>query len=596
MQAHYNPVWNMDSVFPGGSESAEFAAFLTQLEKNIGLLGDQVHKAKEAAEQDLLPVWRELLAAIQNTSAQLREAGAFISCLTAQNVHDENAKLLSGQVKNLSAALGAVINIWEEQLLALSEDAWNKLVEDEAIKPLAFPLNERRRRAKEKLPVEQEILANDLAIDGYHAWQDLYNTVVGRITIPHEVDGKVKQLSVGQADNVMHSPDMSVRQEMFAKWEAAWGKEADLCAHALNHLGGFRLNLYRHRGWDSIMKEPLDINRMSEQTLDAMWSAINESKDKLVQYLNRKAKLLGMTKLGWVDVAAPVGKVTKTVSYDEGAAFIIEQFGRFSPKMADFARKAFEQRWIEAEDRAGKRPGGFCTSFPVSKQSRIFMTYAGNASNVSTLAHELGHAYHQHVMNDLPQMVQGYAMNVAETASTFAEMIVSDAAVKLAESREEKIALLEDKIQQTVAFFMNIQARVIFEKNFYAERKKGLVSKAKLNQLMEDAQKEAFNDALSEYHPHFWASKLHFYITTYPFYNFPYTFGYLFSLSIYARALSEGASFEQKYIDLLRDTARMTVEELAQKHLDVDITKPDFWRAAVKLTVQDVEEFLQLTE
>ncbi|MET3292297.1 UNVERIFIED_CONTAM: oligoendopeptidase F [Brevibacillus sp. OAP136] len=596
MQAHYNPVWNMDSVFPGGSESAEFAAFLTQLEKNIGLLGDQVHKAKEATEQERLPVWRELLASIQNTSAQLREAGAYISCLTAQNVHDETAKLLSGQVKNLSAALGAVINIWEEQLLALPEDAWNKLVADEAIKPLAFPLNERRRRAKEKLPVEQEILANDLAIDGYHAWQDLYNTVVGRIAIPHEADGKVKQLSVGQADNVMHSPDMSVRQEMFAKWEAAWGKEADLCSHALNHLGGFRLNLYRHRGWDSIMKEPLDINRMSEQTLDAMWSAINESKDKLVQYLNRKAKLLGMAKLGWVDVAAPVGKVTKTVSYDEGAAFIIEQFGRFSPKMADFARKAFEQRWIEAEDRAGKRPGGFCTSFPVSKQSRIFMTYAGNASNVSTLAHELGHAYHQHVMNDLPQMVQGYAMNVAETASTFAEMIVSDAAVKRAESREEKIALLEDKIQQTVAFFMNIQARVIFEKNFYAERKKGLVSKAKLNQLMEDAQKEAFNDALSEYHPHFWASKLHFYITTYPFYNFPYTFGYLFSLSIYARALSEGASFEQKYIDLLRDTARMTVEELAQKHLDVDITKPDFWRAAVKLTVQDVEEFLQLTE
>lgn len=596
MNAHYNPVWEMDTVFAGGSESADFAAFLDQLETGIAALGEHVHKAKAVQENEKAIVWQELLANIQDITARLKEAGAFTSCLTAQNVHDENAKLISGRLKKLSAAFGAVLNTWEEQLLALSDEAWSELVESEAIKSLAFPLNERRRRAKEKLSVDQEILANDLAIDGYHAWQDLYNTVVGRIAIPHEVDGEVKQLSVGQAANVMHSPDRVVRQEMFGKWEAAWANEADLCAHALNHLGGFRLNLYRHRGWDSVMKEPLDINRMSEATLDAMWAAINEGKKSLVAYMNRKAKLLGLEKLGWADESAPVGSATKTVSYDEAAAFIIEQFGRFSPKMADFARKAFEQRWIEAEDRPGKRPGGFCTSFPISKQSRIFMTYAGNASNVSTLAHELGHAYHQHVMNDLPQMVQGYAMNVAETASTFAEMIVSDAAVKHATSNEEKIALLDDKIQQSVAFFMNIHSRVIFEQNFYAERKKGLVSKAVLNHLMEEAQKEAYCGALADYHPHFWASKLHFYITSYPFYNFPYTFGYLFSLSIYARALEEGASFEQKYIDLLRDTARMTVEDLAAKHLGVDITKPDFWRAAVKLTEKDVEEFLRITE
>jgi oligoendopeptidase F len=223
------------------------------------------------------------------------------------------------------------------------------------------------------------------------------------------------------------------------------------------------------------------------------------------------------------------------------------------------------------------------------------MTYAGNPSNVSTLAHEFGHAYHQHLMIELPPLIQKYAMNVAETASTFAEMIVVDAAVRHAADDEERIALLEDKIQQAVAYFMNIHARFIFEKNFYEERKKGLVSTAALNELMLAAQKEAYCDALAEYDPYFWANKLHFYLTTYPFYNFPYTFGYLFSLSVYARALQEGPSFADKYDALLRDTANMTVEELAKRHLGVDITKTEFWQTAVDLVIADVEEFLRLT-
>jgi oligoendopeptidase F len=191
---------------------------------------------------------------------------------------------------------------------------------------------------------------------------------------------------------------------------------------------------------------------------------------------------------------------------------------------------------------------------------------------------------------------RNYAMNVAETASTFAEMIVADASVKKAKSGEERLALLEDKVQRSVALLMNIHGRFLFETSFYEERKKGIVSTEKINQLMEAAQKEAYCDALGEYHPHFWASKLHFYITGVPFYNFPYTFGYLFSLGIYAKALEEGTAFEEKYIALLKDTGSMQVEDLAMKHLGVDLTKEDFWQKAVQLTVQDVEEFLEATK
>ncbi|MBL3615234.1 oligoendopeptidase, partial [Bacillus sp. RHFS18] len=215
---------------------------------------------------------------------------------------------------------------------------------------------------------------------------------------------------------------------------------------------------------------------------------------------------------------------------------------------------------------------------------------------VSTLAHELGHAFHQEAMLQVRQLNRAYAMNVAETASTFAEMIVADAALKQAETKDEKLFLLEDKIQKSVAMFMNIHARFLFETRFYEERKQGVVPAEKLNELMEAAQKEAFCDSLGEYHPHFWASKLHFHITGVPFYNFPYTFGYLFSLGIYARALREKADFEEKYIALLCDTASMTVEDLAMKHLGADLTERSFWEDAVRLAVQDVQEFLELTE
>jgi oligoendopeptidase F len=199
-------------------------------------------------------------------------------------------------------------------------------------------------------------------------------------------------------------------------------------------------------------------------------------------------------------------------------------------------------------------------------------------------------------MDGLPMFNQHYAMNVAETASTFAEMIVSDALVQNAQTKEEKIALLADKIQRSIAFFMNIHARFLFETQFYELRKQGTIEAEEISALMEKAQREAFMDSLSSYHPYFWASKLHFYITGVPFYNFPYTFGYMFSTGIYAIAKREGTSFAAKYDALLRDTGCMNVEQLATKHLGVDLTQPDFWEDAMKLAIQDVEDFLALTE
>lgn len=592
----YSPVWDLDVFFKGGSSSEAFLTHLIETKEKINEFETSVHNWEQtnsiSDQKDIV----NLMDKFQSVTKKLREAGAFVSCLQAQNTEDKKAAEHRAAITQLSAAFLSVLTLFDEKLTSYDSEVWAELIQTSGLKELAFVLTERRKTASEKLSKEEENLINALGVDGYHSWSQLYDLVVGNIKIPFTENGEEKSLSVGQAANKFSNPDRSVRKEMFAKWEDAWKGQSDYLSKTLNHLAGFRLNVYKQRGWEDVLKEPLAINRMTKETLSAMWDVISKNKQPLVKFLNRKAELLGLEKLSWYDLDASIDQTESKVSYQEGAEFILEQFSHFGDEMTSFAKMAFEEKWIEAEDRPGKSPGGFHTYFPESSQSRIFMTYSGTPSNISTLAHELGHGFHTYAMRDLHLLNRNYAMNVAETASTLAEMIVSDASVKNAKTEQEKITLLEDKVQRSVALLMNIHARFLFETRFYEERKNGTVSTEKLNLLMEEAQKEAYGNALDEYHPLFWGSKMHFYITGVPFYNFPYTFGYLFSLGIYAKALEEGKGYEEKYIALLKDTASMTVEDLAMKHLNVDLTKPDFWEKAVQLCMDDVEEFLKLTK
>lgn len=589
----YDLTWDLDVFFKGGSTSRQFIAHLEKTKK-------QLEQFQLAVDEWVIPITAQdkslsgLLDLFQDASQSLKQAGAYVSCLQAQDMNDLKANELRGMVTTLSSRLSTLLTNFDEKLSLINEETWRELLKQDSMKKINFILSERRKNAAEKLPKEQEALINALSIDGYHGWGEMYDNIVSQIKIPFKENGKKIDLSVGQAANKFSSPDPKIRKHVFKEWEQAWDKQSDLLAGTLNHLAGFRLSVYKQRGWDHVLKEALTYNRMKQKTLDVMWEVISDNKQPFAEFLKKKAELLGVEKLSWADLDAPVGEANTTYDYQEAAAFILKHFDKFGDKLTAFTNKAFKDRWIEAEDRAGKRPGGFCTSFPLSNQSRIFMTYSGTASNVSTLAHELGHAFHSYALKDTHPLNRGYAMNVAETASTFAEMIVADAAVNNAENEEVKLALLEDKIQRSIALLMNIHARYLFETRFYEERKKGMVNKNRLNELMEDAQKEAYADSLEEYHPLFWGSKLHFFITGVPFYNFPYTFGYLFSLGIYAQAVKEGKGYEKKYMAMLEDTGSMTVEDLAQKHLGVDLTKRDFWEAGVKLCIKDVEDFMDL--
>ncbi|MED1739427.1 M3 family oligoendopeptidase [Bacillus swezeyi] len=590
---HLKDTWDLDVFFKGGSDSAAFRNHLKEIKTMLASFKEKADDLRVSKTE--LSGLKEALAFFEKIDVKVRESNAYVGCLQAQDTTDLKANALNFEVTQLMSDFQKVLVVLDGKLAKVSNEDWETILKDEEMSEIAYVLNERRTRVTEKLGAEQETLIQGLSVDGYHAWGDLYNSIINQIQIPYEEDGETKILSVGQAQNLTSKPDRNIRRSVFKNLDHAWVQHADLLSSTLNHLAGFRLNVYKARGWDNVLKEPLDINRMKQETLDVMWEVINDHKQPFADYLSRKASLLGLERLSWYDVDVPVGSAAKEYSYDEAAGFITDQFDTFGKKLSSFTEKAFRDRWIEAENRSGKRPGGFCANFPDSGQSRIFMTFAGSPSNVSTLAHELGHAFHQEAILDERPLNRAYAMNVAETASTFAEMIAADAALKQADSDDEKLVLLEDKVQRSVAFFMNIHARFLFETRFYAERKNGVVSVSRLNELMEEAQKEAFCGALGEYHPYFWASKLHFYITSVPFYNFPYTFGYLFSLGIYAKALKEGRAFEEKYIALLKDTASMTVEELAMKHLGADLTKRDFWEEAIQLAVRDAEAFLALT-
>jgi len=560
--------WELYSIYPTEEE------FNVDFEKVKELLSKQ----KEELQERIL--------GSQEAGKLLRQLNAYVECLVAQDTSDQTAHVKTSEVSQWKAKYQGVLFSLGLQLAKLDDEEFQKFLRSDAsLEEISFFLEELREHAQIKGSQEQEELVQGLISDGYHSFWSLYQTITGKIQVGE------KNLSIGQAENLLTDPDKEVREQAFDDWNKAWVKEVDLLAQLLNHIAGFRLGVYEMRGWSDPLFEPLFLNRMRKETLDAMWKEVIRTKPILLKYLAHKAKLLGVEKLSWVDVEAPLYQ-TEEVPYSEACRTILEQFHRFHPRKAAFAKMALEKRWVEAEDRAGKAAGGFCVMFPKSKESRIFMTYTGTASNVATLAHELGHAYHNECLKDLPYFAQLAQMNVAETASTFGEMVVIDQAIEQAKSSQEKQQLLDDKLQRSVAYFCNLHARLLFEEAFYQERKKGFVSAERLCRLMEEAQKEAYGDSLSSYFPHFWAAKLHFYYTYFPFYNFPYTFGYLLSNGLYARA--KGGDFSNQFDAFLGDTALMSVEDLASKHLQVDLTKPDFWKESLDVIEKDVELFCQI--
>lgn len=592
----YQEVWDLDKLYPGGSESYQLLGHIEELKVKINEL--KIIVSNFQPPQDVVDSIKiaDLMEYISIVRIHLSQANSFIACLLAQNPKDRRATSLQGEIGNISASFESLVQKTQRVLQCIEGKLWQEMLDANLLNNYEFILNEWRKKGECELHENEEKLVSDLMVDGYHSWGQFYNALISDIKVNVSINGTINGLSVGQAINLRSHPDEKVRKESHEALEKVWAEKEDLFARILNHIAGFRLQVYKNKGIKNVLKEPLIDNRIEEDSLNAMWGVINKHKKTFTEYLNRKAVILSETKLSTYNFWAPITEDKQHIDYKTAVDFVTKHFSQFGPELEKFTLNAFEKGWIESENRPNKSAVAFCAGLPLIGESRVFMTYGGTMKDVLALTHELGHAFHNYAMKDVDGLNKQYPMSLAETASAFSEMIVLDAAVDKPNSYEEKVLLLDEKLKRSVMNFMNIHSRFLFEKNFYQERKQGFVSASRLNTLMKEAIDEAYIGSIGNVSAYSWIWTPHYYITQSPFYNFPYTFGYLFSLSIFAKAKEEGREFEKDYLALLRDSGRMSTENLVMKHLGEDITSEAFWEKGLKLCVKDVQEFIRLTE
>ncbi|MCZ6943758.1 M3 family oligoendopeptidase [Bacillus mycoides] len=594
-ETKYRQVWNLDSLFLGGSESSQLHEHIRHLEIEISEFEKTTNSfnvPKKINESINVAVLIEYIGDIRTNISQ---ANSFITCLLAQSPKDQHAIILQGKITIINTRFESALKKVKKTLVKIDYHLWLGLLNTDVLANYNFILNEWREDVKTNLSDEEQNLVSDLMVDGYHAWGQFYNSFMNNITIKVQINGEQKNLSVGQAINLRSHPNEEVRKESHNALEDTWKENEELFAKILNHIAGFRLQVYKKCGLDNVIQESLIKNRMKEETLHAMWSVVNKFKKPFTDYLNQKAKINGYKKMKSFNFWAPITTKNQKIEYEDAVDFILEHFSEFGTELENFSKKAFSEGWIEAEDRANKSAVAFCSGFPLSKESRVFMTFCGTITDVLTLAHELGHAFHNDAMKSIHGMNKQYPMCIAETASTFSEMIILDAAMQKAKSTNEKLFLLDEKLKRSVMNFMNIHSRFLFEKKFYEERKEGIVSSSRLNEIMQEAIDKGYDGSLDNPSLHSWIWTPHYYITQSPFYNFPYSFGYLFALSLFAKAKEKGKEFERYYLDLLRDSGSMCTEDLVMKHLGEDITSESFWKKGIELCIKDVDEFIKLT-
>jgi pepF/M3 family oligoendopeptidase len=406
-----------------------------------------------------------------------------------------------------------------------------------------------------------------------------------------EQDGQVRPLPMSVVRNLAFDPDRATRRRAHEAELAAWQAVSVPLAAALNGIKGQVTTLARRRGWASPLEETLFQNNIDQQTLDAMMTAAREAFPDFRRYLKAKARLLGVERLAWYDLFAPLGGDTQTWEYDRARTFIVEQFGTYSPRLSEFAARAFAENWVDAEPRPGKRDGAFCMLLR-GDESRVFANYKPAYGGMRTLAHELGHAYHNLNLADRTMLGRATPMTMAETASIFCETVIQQAALGQT-SPAQQVAILEASLVSACQQVVDISSRFLFEQRVFDQRQTRDLTIDELSAMMLEAQRETYGDGLDEstLHPFMWAVKQHYYSAGLSFYNYPYMFGLLFGLGLYARYQESPAGFHAGYDDLLASTGLADAATLAAR-FGIDIRTPDFWRSSLDIIRRDIDRFV----
>lgn len=582
-----NYEWSLDVLYKG-LDDEKYKNDLNKLKQLINDIKVFSGKLEDGEDEE-----KRLLTAfdyLEQLQVLSRSLGSYLQLRQAVNTTDSTIvselgnldKILSETSKPVSA-----IKKWIAGIKSIEE--YKK--KHEKIKSYSFYIDEIKKEAKHLLSDDVEDVIAKLNISAGAAWSSMQ----GHLTSILEADYRGEKLTLSQIRNLAYSEDPSVRKDAYEAELKAYEKIKDAISYSLNNIKTQVNTICELRGYESPLALTLEQSVMKKETLDAMLEAIREYLPVFHKYLRHKAKLLGHTNgLPWYDLFAPMGESEAKFTVEEARKFLTENFKEFSDDLVDLINQAFEERWIDFLPRKGKVGGAFCDNLPFIKQSRILANFSGNLNDVCTLAHELGHAYHGlHIQDHLP-LNTDYSMPVAETASTFNELLIMEAAIKQA-SGKEKMALIESQLQDITQIICDIYSRYLFESEVFEKCKTGFLFADDLNEIMLNAQKTAYGDGLDHncLHPYMWVVKSHYYSEQLSFYNFPYAFGGLLARGLFEKYKSEGKDFVPKYQAMLRATTVSTVEGAARE-AGIDLEKPEFWRESLKSVEKLIEEFIRI--
>lgn len=475
------------------------------------------------------------------------------------------------------------------------KDLQESINSSKLLKEHEFYLQEIITNNNHVLSEKEEMIISKMKLTGSSAWANLKNSLASNLLVDIDIDDKIQEIGINNIKNMYFSNNNDLRKKAFYAERKSNEKIAEGVAAALNGIKGEVLTLCEIKGYKSPLNKTLEDSRMDEETLNTMLKVMKENLCEFKPYYAKKAKLLGHEeKLPFYDLMAPVGKLDKKYTFEEARDFIVKHYSSFSKDMGDLALKAFNNRWIDAEVREGKRSGAFCSNLHSIGESRVLCSFSGSFKNVCTIAHELGHAYHGSILKKESVLNSSYPMPLAETASIFAENIVRNAALEEAD-KEESLVILGAELTNCSSVIVDIYSRFLFEKELFERRRESQLPLKEIKELMVWAQKEAYGDAILEetFDAFGWIHKPHYYYAERNFYNFPYAFGLLFAKGLYSMYLKEGKSFIEKYNEVLRLTGQANVYDVA-KYAGIDIHDEEFWQGSMDIIKKDIEKFCNI--
>lgn len=584
------PSWNLSIAYQDLND-AKITQDIELIQQCIQVLNQHVDR------RDLTAVMQNAIQTKEAAGKLLATINTFAQCHASIDAINPGAKSLIGKLAKLSSQLSQAYTPYQDTLANAPLEYIQEVLDHDSgdVYGQAFLIACDRKIADTKLSVAEEQLLAAMQVDGRDAWSRMYDNITGSLQITLD-DGQT--IGFSQAASLLYGTDFEKQQSAWRGIQEAMATHQESFAAILNALAGWRLSEYQKRSSQysvHFLDPSLHQSRILPDTLDAMMETTLAHRDIGQKAGRLMAKVHGLEQMQpWNHMAGMPsldGDAEQTYTFDAAIEVIKQAFSEVDQEMADFVDLMVENGWIDAEPTPNRRLGAYCTKFAATRTPLVFMTWGGSRSDLMTLAHELGHAFHNWVMRDMPLCQTRYPMTLAETASIFAENIVRDSLLAKAQTREQKLEMLWEELSSAYALLVNIPVRYQFEKHFYQQRQEGELSAEQLCQLMDQTWREWYGDSMSESDPYFWASKLHFSISEVSFYNYPYLFGYLFSKGVYAQRESKGSRFYPDYVQLLRDTGSMMAEDVVERHLAMDLTQADFWRQSLQMVEDKVSQF-----